>query len=251
MKKGALFISMIAFTVFLMASDAKSILDSATENYKIKNYAAAAAGYDSLLHLGFTNSALYFNLGNCNFKEGQYVQAILNFERANKLNPEDEDIQYNLKMARVYVVDKSEDDVQSLLHRWFTRLLNQQSRTGWIRWAIILLWITLLPAISFMFFQNSTIKKSLFILGACMLLGSGLFFWMARARNNFDKQHVEAVVMSSNIYVNSEPNDSGLKLFMLHGGAKVQVVDSNDGWTKIRFSAEKIGWLPSDAIEQI
>ena len=60
---------LIAFPVLLMASSGNEKLwKSAYDLYKKGSYKEAADQYDSLVRSGYRSAALYFNLGNSNFK---------------------------------------------------------------------------------------------------------------------------------------------------------------------------------------
>src|SRR5688500_2890584 len=70
---------------------------SANALYKAGNFEQAAASYEKILMQGYRKHEVYYNLGNCYYKLNNTGKAILNFERAQKLAPDDEDIAHNLK----------------------------------------------------------------------------------------------------------------------------------------------------------
>jgi len=251
MKSLFLYICIFFFALGTKASDAKILLDSATHCYERQEYAKAAALYDSLITLGYHSASLAYNLGNCYYKQEDFIHAILQYERALKTDPANEDIAYNLKLAKLNVVDKSDDIEKGLFNRWYDTMLQQQSPHNWLRDALIALWSAFLLGVLFLFLNRKRLKRIFFSLSVLMLLFSSLLFFLASQRKTFDKTHITAIVTTQNTYIKSEPGGSGLKLFMLHGGAKVQVLDRNDGWMKIRFSAEKVGWIPEEDLEEI
>ena len=54
----------------------------------------------SIISNNIESSELYFNLGNAYYKTNSIGLAILNYERAKKLAPDDEDISANLKNCK-------------------------------------------------------------------------------------------------------------------------------------------------------
>ncbi len=251
MKSLSLYICIFLTALTTTASEASVLLDSATHCYERKAYAKAAFLYDSLITIGYHSASLVYNLGNCYYKQEDFIQAILQYERALKADPTNEDIAYNLKLARLNVVDKSEGIEKGLFNRWYDKMLQQQSPHEWLRDALFVLWFAFLLAVLFLFLNRKQLKRIFFALSLIMLLFSFILIMLATQRKAFDKTHISAIIMTQNTYVKSEPGGSGLKLFMLHGGAKVQVLDRNDGWVKIRFSTEKIGWMPEEDVEII
>jgi len=60
---------------------------------------------------------------------------------------------------------------------------------------------------------------------------------------------VEAIIFSEKSEVKNAPTMNSDKIFMLHEGTKVLVLDSVDNWKKIRISDGKIGWIISDELK--
>jgi len=88
------------------APNVNDVFELANENYRNGNYAAAVAGYESLVtDFERESSDLYFNIGNCYYKLGKIAPAIYYFEKALLLNPNDEAIQTNLSFAQKRAID--------------------------------------------------------------------------------------------------------------------------------------------------
>ena len=83
-------------------------LSMANRLYSEGKFDKAAQLYESVLKMGYESPELYYNLGNAYFKQQRIASAILNFERAALRNPSDEDIQFNLKLAHSFTVDRIE-----------------------------------------------------------------------------------------------------------------------------------------------
>src|ERR1700684_3279079 len=74
------------------ADDAGNSFDSANKLYEQGKYPAAAAAYDKLLAGGNVSEALYFNLGNAEFKMNQVGRAIASYRQAQRLAPRDAEL---------------------------------------------------------------------------------------------------------------------------------------------------------------
>jgi len=70
--------------------------------YKKKNYEKALEGYSKSLDTDdpLLQSQTYYNMGNTLYRQGKLLESILAYERALKLNPDDQDAKYNLEFVR-------------------------------------------------------------------------------------------------------------------------------------------------------
>src|ERR1035437_6730290 len=97
---------LIVTTCFISNGQSNAVSDSlsaANQLYNTAKYQAAIRKYQFVIGQGFESSELYYNLGNAFYKSGNMTYAILNFERAKKLAPNDETITYNLDLARTQI----------------------------------------------------------------------------------------------------------------------------------------------------
>ena len=59
----------------------------------------------------------------------------------------------------------------------------------------------------------------------------------------------KAVIVQEEVAVRAGTTDTATVLFSLHAGTKVRVEDRREGYLKIRFSKDRIGWVKTvDAI---
>ena len=93
-------IFLFLLAVQLQAQNPDSIFSRANKNYNLGSYEQALVGYDSIVQLGLHSSELYFNMGNAHYKLNRIAPSILNYEKAQLLDPTNEDIQHNLRFAQ-------------------------------------------------------------------------------------------------------------------------------------------------------
>ena len=108
MKKIIYLLLLLLSPAMVQAEDisAKIIADSA---YVKGDYKAAIEAYETILTNEGEAADVYYNLGNAYYKSENIAKAILNYERALLLNPSDEDVAFNLELARSKTVDKVAD----------------------------------------------------------------------------------------------------------------------------------------------
>src|SRR5947209_3472912 len=100
----------------------KELFYKANDFYQKRDYENAAKNYESITKQGYESAEVYYNLGNCYYKTNNIPLAILNYERAIKLAPGDEDIDMNLKIANLKIIDKIEPLPPLFFKNWWTGL---------------------------------------------------------------------------------------------------------------------------------
>ena len=101
-------VACVSLPAVAVESDVDSLFSSASNHFEQKEYDLALEEYVAVADMGYESAALYFNIGNCYFKQGQLGYAILYYLRAKKLNPNDDDINANLAFARQFMPTRLE-----------------------------------------------------------------------------------------------------------------------------------------------
>ncbi|OQY03861.1 MAG: hypothetical protein B6I20_04175 [Bacteroidetes bacterium 4572_117] len=207
--------------------------------------------YEQVLKSGYTSGELYYNLGNAYYRKGDYTSAILNYERALLLSPNDEDILTNLDFSRNHLQDRIEEIPDFFLVGWFKTFSNLFSAKMWATISIVSFILFLAFAGLFLFSRTIAIRKLTFIFSIIILFNSAISFVGGYIQNRKQTKHIEAIVFSPSVIVKSAPSDSGTDLFIIHEGLKVRIRDVDNGWKEIQLSDGKIGWLSEDTIVEI
>ena len=239
------------FSLQAQESRLDSLLTGAATAYQEGRYDEAVVLYETVLAEFGESDRLYYNLGNACYKAGNIAPAILNYERALRLNPGDEDTRFNLEMCQAYVVDKIEPLGEFLLVRWY-RSLRGCFRSN--TWALVSLGFFLLLLVSAaLYFLSSRrgLKKLAFTLGILSILITTLaLVFSVQLRGEYIHPD-QAVVFAPTVTVKSSPDKTGTDLFLLHEGTKVQLKSHLGSWTEIRLADGSVGWLESETIQII
>lgn len=248
MKKYILFL-LFSITVFQVFASSE-ISDSAKSYYNQERYAEAAEAWEKLTNEGSQISSIYYNLGNAYFKNNEIALAILNYERALKLSPGDEDIQHNLQIAQSHIADKVEAIPDLFFIVWLNQLNMWQSTNTWA-WFSIISFVFLLMLVTWRLLRRQTNKQRLiFIFAIIMFFLSAFSMFLAlRAKYSFHKDQ-EAIIMKDCL-IKSSPSETGTNLFEVHEGLKIEIQDSVNNYTEIRLADGKKGWIDSDIPEKI
>ena len=234
-----------------VAQDASALFDQGNRLYLEQKYPEAITAYESVLKAGLENGPLYFNLGNAYFRSGRLADAILAYERAHKLMPNDEDVAFNLHYANVRIVDKIEPVPQLFIYRWADSLLNlfaPQTQRALVYGSFLM---ALASFIWLLYARSFNMRRLALLAGivtAAFCILSAVFYGINSYRAS---STVYAIVISDVSNIKSAPDQKSSDVFVLHTGVKVQVMDSVNGWSKIRLADGKIGWIPEREVATI
>ena len=220
--------------------------------YAAADYAAAIHIYEHLLHTQGEAAAVYYNLGGAYYKAGDIARSILNYERALLMEPSNEDIQFNLELARSKAVDKNAIVTELFFVRWWKQFSAILSADGWAKCGIICFILLISCLTLFIFSKKSKTKKIIFIFALLSAIGTIVANVMATNQKEVMVLRENAIIMEPSVTIRSTPSVNGTELFILHEGKKVKIKDdSMKEWKEIEIEDGNIGWLPASAIERI
>ncbi len=249
MRKISVLILLLTGLVLSVSAATKAEADKA---YQENNFKGAIEMYESILDEGKESAALYYNLGNSYYKDNNISKAILNYERALLLSPGDEDIRYNLEMAKSKTVDKVVPKSEVFIVTWVNGIRDMMSESAWAEYAIMFFILFLVALCCYIFGKKIVVKKVGFTAALaflCLALVSHMF---AGAQKEKMVVRNASIVMQSSVTAKSTPNESGTDLFVLHEGTKVFIEDgSMKGWKEVSLEDGSRGWVPAQSIEQI
>ncbi len=228
-----------------------TIYTRANQEYANEMYTNAIDDYQLIIQTGVESAELYFNLGNAYFKSNDIPSAILYYEKAKKLKPNDEDINFNLNVANTQIVDKIEPVPELFLKQWWRSIYNIFNADTWAMISVIgfILFFVLLAF--YLLSKYIVIRKSAFYAGLIVLFLTLFNFTIAFQKYNILKHQKEAIVFVPTITVKSSPNQNSVDLFVIHEGAKVKILEKVGNWNEIKIANGSVGWLPAEALKDI
>lgn len=245
MKKRILIALLSLFSLLCWGNDTIQDFAQGNELYRKGQFEKAIGVYERILDSGYEAPELYFNLGNAYYKSHRIPNAILNYEKARKLKPNDDEINFNLELARSRIVDKIHALPEFFLLTWYRSFVQLFPASEWADWSMISFALALLLAGIYLFSARINVRKIAFWLGALFLVVSTIDFAVSQQAMHRQVSHREAIVMSPTVTVRSSPDETGNELFILHEGTKVITGDSVGDWSEVQISDGNKGWLRS------
>jgi tetratricopeptide (TPR) repeat protein len=194
-------------------------------------------------------AAVYFNLGNAFFRAGQLGRAVVNFERARQLAPNDPDILANLKFTeeRLGVLEANQPPGQ------FSRLTQMitESRTiqQWTVDEIVGVWLVMVFIAGAIWRPRwKTGFVIVAVLAGCSLAGASAAL-LYRVVN--DHSRPLAVVIATKAEARFAPLADATVHFPLGEGTKIAILEDRGQWLLVERADTQQGWVKSDAVERV
>jgi tetratricopeptide (TPR) repeat protein len=243
MKRTMLIILCILVAMQLSAQGIYKMIEQGNEYFRNGEFEQAIKEYQAVIDSGYESSELYYNLGNAYYKSHKITMALVNYERASILNPRDEEIQHNLQMSRQLVIDKIDELPDFLPKVWYRRFISLLKTDQWAYISLITFPVSLLLFLVYLFVRNIRIRKLSFWLAVFLIIISLSTFVFSYQQKRLIYNHSYAIILSPSVTIKSSPDDSGTELFQLHEGTKVKIIDQLGEWKEIRLSDGNVGWL--------
>ena len=87
-------------------------VSKAEEAYKNKNYEEAVKLFSEIMEKEGVSAGLLYDLGNCYYQLGKDGEAVLCYERARKLDPQNEMINQNLNFLSNKVIEANKGELK-------------------------------------------------------------------------------------------------------------------------------------------
>lgn len=241
------FILLFILTGLPVCAQKKQQADSA---YAAGNYVEAVRIYEESMKAG-VSSELYYNLGNAYYRLNDLPRAVLNYERALKLEPANGDASYNLELCQSKLADRFDKQSEMFFITWMRHLITGRSTDFWGNCALGSLIVCLLGGMVYLLSQSVLVRKCAFIVAVMFLVQTIVFQIFAACQWYMFKTDQKAVVMeTSQSYVS--PSNSAKKVRVLHEGTTVRIVDEyTKNWYQIEMPDGNMGWIMKRQVEKV
>lgn len=213
------------------------------EAYAAGDFRSAIDRYESVLGVGETSAAVFYNLANAYYRAGDFGRAILNYERALALEPFHPEAQTNLRLAR----DKARalELRQTLAERaasWFT--LSTYSIA-----AAVSFWIA-----AFALAGRLLAQKRLAAASAIFALALITFAACVAALYTHESGksgRALAIVTANKIDARLATADNAGTVLALPPGSEIKILSTRGDWVYAQLPNELRGWIPAQAAERV
>lgn len=233
------------------AETLKPTKSAGDEAYDRKEYTNAIEIYEAVINGEGATAPLYYNLGNAYFRSNELGKSILNYERALRLAPTDDDIRSNLEFAQSRTKDEVSQQHDLFFIAWFYALVSIFGVDTWAIIAVVAFVVALIGLVLFLLVRKSGVRRTglvLSIIGLAVTLFANIAAWEMYSTIEDNSQ---AIVMKEEVTMMSAPGSS-TALMKIHEGRKVTITDDSIvDWKEVELEDGTIGWVKSADIERI
>ncbi|MFH1760928.1 MAG: tetratricopeptide repeat protein [bacterium] len=231
------------------ALSSEQIFSQANQAYAEGDYSRGAKLYQEIINQGRENGNIYYNLGNAYFKLGQKGKALVNYQRALKLMPEDEDLFANIKFAESLLEIKQPEENYSWGEKIYFSLQSSFSTTQWFFLGLFIF----LGACIFTLYLIFSLKDHRNVKAVVILIVLGFFMCNFFFYKSYQAQKniMQGIVIVPKIEVRYSPSYSGAVAFELTEGMQTQILHVAGEWAQIRLNKKTSGWIETSAVEPI
>jgi tetratricopeptide (TPR) repeat protein len=235
---------MLAGAVVLVTQAAPAANDdafnSANNAFAQGKYAEATSGYETVIARQGYSAPVLFNLANAQVHSGQLGPAILNYERALVLEPNDPAIASNLQWAL------RKAGVTAPTPRWQHRAASVLSLNAWsvVAGAALVMLCVLAPLGGVLVKHRFALKGATALAGIVLIAAASALAlrWSSLER---------AIVTAKDVAARVSPVTMAESLFHLTEGQAVCMVKSYGVFTLIKTGDGREGWVKNDDIARV
>lgn len=229
----------------------EDVFSHGNELYRATKYQDAIKEYELIIKQGYSSAELYYNLGNAYYRNEQLARAILSYERAARLRPNDPDIIHNLRLVYLKTIDRIEPVPEMFFIQWMHTIGSMISPEK-VQILFLLSWILLFGSLAAMYFIIRTdflrVARIIFFVSFVSVV---LWAAMLGIQSFQETTQDKAIITAQIVTAKSSPDDNSVDAFVIHEGVKVKLTDSVADWVKITLADGKVGWIPAEQCERI
>ena len=229
---------------FAFSINVDSVFVSANNFYEKSDFQNAINEYKKIIDSEISSSVLYYNIGNSYFKLNELGYARLYYEKAKLLDPNDVDLIYNLEILETRLVD----DIPKLSSFFLIDIFKKISQTlTSSTWSLLTLIFTYLSVILISIIMLHKSKKyrtfalNLFLISLPALIIS-VFFLLSNII--YTKEY--GILTITNSYIKTAPSSNSDNAFIINEGAKFELIDNVNKWSRIQLEDGNNGWIQND-----
>lgn len=218
-------------------------LSEANGLFAQKRYVEALEKYRHLEGLGLESAALYGCMGNAYMATDSTTAAILYYERALLLSPANTDLRHNLAVANHNLPERLAVVPVFFWVRAWHQMASLFRANSWAVLSLLVVWAAAIATLFFMYRRGDRFRKWYFWAAATLLLLGLLMTLLGSSRLGIEKVGARGVLLPRHVSVKDDALSGAAELIQAPGGTVVQVIESNNGWVKIRLPDGNEGWI--------
>lgn len=247
MKKLGFIILLLISTGAIAAISYDASWQKASNFYQGKQYDSAAWYWEQIAVQKPQNANVYYNLGNAYYRLNQIGLAVLNYERALRINPGFKEAKDNLLLAQSKIGNKIPQARTLFFVRWWQGLTNASMANTWAVVSAVLFVLMIGLIITKRLKTIKNLRTQWLTAAACLWAASMVLACFATTRVTNDNA---AVVMENDTPLMSGVN-AGKTQGLIPEGTVVEVTAQSENALEVRLPDGRTGWIEGVAATRI
>ncbi len=237
---------------------AENLAQMGDSAYAADDFQLAEKLYIDAMATGGTSSVLFYNLGNAYYRQGNLGKSLVNYERALKIDPTNNDARTNLEFVKTKITDR-QIDTGSIMSTLWGKVVCFFHADTWA-WITVVLFALFLAGICTYLFSTIVVVKKFSFFGGIVVffLTVGCVIVSFAAANRVENNDY-AIILSPAVQLSTSPREArnqAEEAFLLHEGTKVEIVDSvsspGEGkWYEVKVGHGERAWIKASEVERI
>lgn len=248
MKQLTLTLILLSIVVCNIFASDNLLWQKANNLYTQQSYDSAAVLYEQLLTVGHNNAIVYYNLGNTYYRLNKIGNAVLNYERCLKLEPNNKQAQENLALTQSRISNRIQPINEIFFLKWWHSLTQGANATTWAIAAALLFLVTIILYSLRRLDKLSSKFPSQALWALNVLWVTVLIFAFISAYEQAN--HTKAVIMLGDTPFFKQPGGGNAESY-LPEGTTINIGAIEKQWIETTLPDGRRGWVAMDNIEKI
>ena len=224
-------------------AQADAAFAKANADFAAGNFSAAIAGYESLVKDRHWNPSLFYDLGNAYYRADDRGRAILNYERALALDPNQPEARANLQLVR------DQARALELAPGWAEQHLDFLTPTQYAWLAAAAFWAAAAIFCGLCLARRRPVVWifALLVSGTVTVGAAFAVYQFETGRSGRDV----AIITSKNIQARLAAADSVGTVLLLPAGSEIKILSSRGDWLYADLPNDLQGWIPAKSAERV
>jgi tetratricopeptide (TPR) repeat protein len=224
-------------------AEADAAFAKANADFAAGKFPAAIASYESLVKDRQWNAPLFYDLGNAYFRTGDLGRAILNYERALALDPNQPEARANLLLVR------DQARALELAPNWVEERLDFLTPNQYVWLGAAAFWVAA-AILCGLYFAGRRPVVWIFALLLSGTIAAGAAFAVYQFENGRAGRDV-AIITSKDIQARLATAESAGTVLVLPPGSEIKILSTRGAWIYAALPNDLRGWIPDSSAERV
>lgn len=219
-----------------------------TAFYQQTQYDSASYYFEQIAALKPQNAEVYYNLGNTYYRLNKIALAVLNYQRALRVNPDYKEAKDNLALTESRISNHIQPAGDIFFIDWWNNITHPNKTNLWSVLALlsfIFIIVAMMARRYTKYGHNIPIQLPGLLGFACVCF---LILAFAAAKN---AQHSNLAVVMQNDAPLMNNEQRGKSLSLIPEGTTVKILGEKAGWVEVSLPDGRSGWLQQNLVDKV